>query len=275
MPCLIEILERFGWRVFHNRRRLSRLTKQIQIAVEKSQPTTTLESKEEELSAELARYGGLLNDCAEWIRVRTGIPTSKLVEVATSTAFTDGEDRDHIYAELRKLDERGVTAELWKALLSQDQDALVSVKLWSSSETSLPATETDGQAEKADPDNVTKLIEGIVSALKNTVVNGEEGTSTSGRKKIKKCEQLAYSAFQYAESLKEQELEDRAAWDYLKEHGISKVRDDLQNLQSYELPSLETFTTHLSRARRALGVLKYEKGKRPRSKCVAKRSEID
>ena len=142
-PCLIVILEQFGWRVFNNRRRLSRLKKKIQIAEKKNQPTTALESTKEELSAELDRYDNLLNNCAEAIHRRTGIPSSHLIDVATSTAFTEGEDRDHIYAELRKMDERGVTAELWKALLSLDRNALVSVKLLSSSESSPPGTKTD------------------------------------------------------------------------------------------------------------------------------------
>ena len=141
--CLIKILEPLGLRVVIIGCRLSRLKTRIQIAEKKNQPTTTLESKKEELLDELDRYSGLLNYCAEEIRVVTGIPSSKLVEVATSTAFTKGEDRDHIYAELRKLDERGVTAELWKALLSLDQDALASLKLLPSSESSSPATETE------------------------------------------------------------------------------------------------------------------------------------
>ena len=122
-PRLIKILKQFGWRVLIIRRRLSRLKTRIQRAEKKNQPTTTLESQqEEELSVDLERYEDLLNDCAEAIHEATGISTSKLTEVATST--TDGEDWDYIYAELRSLDKDRVNAELWEALVSRDQDAL-------------------------------------------------------------------------------------------------------------------------------------------------------
>ena len=147
VPCLVVILERLGWRVFKNRRRRKRLEVHFEEAKTKNQPTTTLETQSAELKVELARYVDLLNDCAEWVRVRTGIPKEKLVEVATSTAFTEGKDRDDIYAKLGTLDERGLTAELWKRLLSEDRDALVSVGLLPSPESSPLASKAVGHCD--------------------------------------------------------------------------------------------------------------------------------
>lgn len=255
--CLIEILTQLGWRVFIIRRRLSRLKTRIQRAEKKYQPTATFESEKEGLSEELDRYENLLNDCADWMHVRTGIPTTRLVDVAISTAFTEGEDRDHIYAELRKLDERGVTAELSEALMSRDQEALMSVKL-------LGSCDTNPRASTADD-----------ATLWDRGATGAADAPSSGSKNLQKCKRLAYRAFQFAESRLERTLEDREAWEYLKEHGIPKDHDDLQDLHSYELPSFETFTTYLSHARRALDDLKYDKGNRRQSKSVVKQSEID
>ena len=151
-PCLIDILKRFAWRVIIIRGRLSRLKTRIQIAAKKNQPATALESQqEEEWTVELERYKDLLNDCVAWIHERTGIPTSKLLEVATSTP--EGEEWDYIYTELKKLEERRVNAVLWTALLSRDLDALVSVSLLPSSESSPPAPEMETQGDKADDDS--------------------------------------------------------------------------------------------------------------------------
>lgn len=144
-PCLVLILEKLGWRVLNNRRRLQRLEVHIEDAKKKNQPTTALDTQRDELKDELARSVDLLNDCAEWIRVRTGIPNDKLVEVATSTAFTEGQDRDVIYAKLGTLDERGLTAELWADLLSQHPEALESFKLLPSLESGLPTSVADEQ----------------------------------------------------------------------------------------------------------------------------------
>jgi hypothetical protein len=174
VPCLITILKRFGWRVFILRRRLSRIKIRIQRAEKENQPGTKLDVqqkdgvsvsaernedvledcyeailvREGELSVDLERYEDQLNDCVAWIHERTGIPTSRLLEVATSTP--DGDEWGYIYAELKKLEERHVNAELWKALLSRDPDALVSVGLLPSSESSPALPEMENRGSKAN-----------------------------------------------------------------------------------------------------------------------------
>ena len=196
VPCLITILKRFGWRVFILRRRLSRLKIKIRIqrAEKKNQSGTKLDVeqkegvsvsaernedvlkdcdeailvREEELSVDLERYEDQLNDCVVWIHERTGIPTSRLLEVATSTP--DGDEWSYIYTELKKLEERHVNAELWKALLSRDPDALVSVGLLPSSEASPALPETENQGGKADDElGLTTLLSvGLLSSSESS-----------------------------------------------------------------------------------------------------------
>ncbi len=129
VPCLVVILEQLGWRVFNIRRRLTRLDLRIHAAKEKDRLTASLETEKGNLQEQLVRFDELLDECAEWIRVRTGIPKRKIRDVAISTAFNEGKNRDDIYAKLGKLDECAQTANLWTALVSQDRDALESVKL--------------------------------------------------------------------------------------------------------------------------------------------------
>ena len=178
-PCLVVILEKLGWRVFNNRRRRKRLEDHIEDAKKKDQPTTALETQRAELKVELARSVDLLNDCAEWVRVRTGISKEKLVEVATSTAFTEGKDRDDIYAKLGTLDERGLTAELWKRLLSEDRDALVSVKLLPSLESSPLASEADGHRDYVADDTSSPPAPRAESTGSLANDNGDDPASES------------------------------------------------------------------------------------------------
>ncbi|QDS98148.1 hypothetical protein [Adhaeretor mobilis] len=63
----------------------------------------------------------------------------------------------------------------------------------------------------------------------------------------------AYASFKFAESKKEQQLEDRPAYDWLKEHGC----EDALGLADYSLPAFATYTRYLSKARNALGEQKY------------------
>jgi hypothetical protein len=173
-PCLIDILKRFAWRVLIIRGRLSRLKTRIQIAAKKNQSATSLESQQtEEWTVDLERYKDLLNDCVAWIHERTGIPSSKLLEVATSTP--EGEEWGYIYTELKKLEERRVNAVLWTALLSRDQDALMSVGLLPPSESSPPATETERQDSTTDDESDPATTPSAVTlALRNEVESGAD-----------------------------------------------------------------------------------------------------
>lgn len=156
-----------------------------------------IHEREEELFVDLERYDGLLNDCVAWIHERTGIPSSKLLEVATSTP--EGEEWGYIYTELKKLEERRVNAVLWTALLSRDQDALMSVGLLPPSESSPPATETERQGSKADHESglTTMLSVGLLPSSESSPAvpeaerQGSKADNESGPTTMPNAETLA------------------------------------------------------------------------------------
>jgi len=64
----------------------------------------------------------------------------------------------------------------------------------------------------------------------------------------------AYLSFKYAEFKKEKQLEDRPAYDWLKEHGC----DDAEGLADYKLPVLDTWSRYVREVRNKLGEQKYQ-----------------
>jgi hypothetical protein len=72
----------------------------------------------------------------------------------------------------------------------------------------------------------------------------------------------AYLAFDYAESKAEGKLEDKEAYQLLKEEGIPQENSGL--LANYELPDFGTWTRYLRKAREALGEQKYQRRGRAR-----------
>jgi hypothetical protein len=87
----------------------------------------------------------------------------------------------------------------------------------------------------------------------------------------------AYLAFQYAETLIGRRMEDREAYDWLRENGIDQGKGDLGELTDYELPdSLETFRRYLGTARKSLGEGKYTKrGGRTHGRSIVRGNEIE
>jgi len=71
--------------------------------------------------------------------------------------------------------------------------------------------------------------------------------------KLPRSQKLAYLAAEYAEITLGKELKDKEAWDYLNNYGFG----DYDHLNEYQLPSIDTFSTYLSRARKALGTRRY------------------
>lgn len=87
----------------------------------------------------------------------------------------------------------------------------------------------------------------------------------------------AYLAYQYAETMNGRRLEDREAYEWLKEHGFDQGKGDLGELTDYELPdSAETFTRYLTGARRSLGESKYtRRAGRKTGRSIAPKSAIE
>ena len=62
----------------------------------------------------------------------------------------------------------------------------------------------------------------------------------------------AYLAFQYAETLNGRRLEDREAYDWLRENGIDQGKGDVGELIDYKLPAFDTWSRQLRNARNLL-----------------------
>ena len=74
---------------------------------------------------------------------------------------------------------------------------------------------------------------------------------------LEPADRKAYSAYQYAETMAEKRLQDREAYDWLKENGIDANKGDVGELADYELPDFPTWTRQLRNARNPLGEQKY------------------
>lgn len=90
--------------------------------------------------------------------------------------------------------------------------------------------------------------------------------------KLERAVKTAYLAYQHAESQAGKRLEDRVAWEWLNENGI---KGDAGELADYELPSLDTFRTYLSKARKTLGENKYTPRGGRTGRSVTTRNQIE
>jgi hypothetical protein len=87
---------------------------------------------------------------------------------------------------------------------------------------------------------------------------------------------LAYLAFMYAESKAARRLEDREAYDLLNEEGIPSGAGDRGELTEYQLPTFETWSRQLRKAREALGEQKYtRRAGRPTGRSIVRGSQVE
>ena len=74
---------------------------------------------------------------------------------------------------------------------------------------------------------------------------------------LQPADRKAYLAYQYAETMAEKRLQDREAYDWLKENGIDANKGDVGELADYKLPAFDTWAKQLRKARKPLGEQKY------------------
>ncbi len=77
---------------------------------------------------------------------------------------------------------------------------------------------------------------------------------------LQPADRKAYWAFHYVATRLERRpdrLQDREAYDWLKEHGIDANKGDVGELADYELPAFDTWAKQLRNARNPLGEQKY------------------
>jgi hypothetical protein len=134
-----------------------------------------------------------------------------------------------------------------------------------------------------------KVTERRLTAKKQIVEDGGFGsvpgqptiTYKDAREKILKqlepAVRKAYLAYQYAETIKCQKLEDRAAYDWLKENGFDSEKDEFGELMDYKLPkNYETFRRYLTEARKPLDENKYiPRAGRWHGRSIVEKDEIE
>ncbi len=91
-----------------------------------------------------------------------------------------------------------------------------------------------------------------------------------------KATQLAMLTFEYAQTKKKCQLEDREAYDFLKEQGIQTDEGDCGELSDYSLPAFDTWTRYLREYRQAKGQQKYKRrGRAWKTRSIASIHELD
>ena len=86
---------------------------------------------------------------------------------------------------------------------------------------------------------------------------------------------VAYYAFAYAESKAGRKLQDREAYELLRDEGIPEHAGNRRELTEYKLPAFDTWSRQLREAREALGEQKYSRRRgRSHGKSIVKLEEI-
>jgi len=95
-------------------------------------------------------------------------------------------------------------------------------------------------------------------------------------KHLPPAERKAYLAYQFAETKAGKTLEDREAYELIRENGIPTESGDLGELMDYDLPDcFETWSRYLRAARNPLGEQKYSsRGGRSTGKSVVRSDEL-
>lgn len=88
---------------------------------------------------------------------------------------------------------------------------------------------------------------------------GADKSQAEIQQSLSLCVRQAYFAYQLAELTNGKRLEDREAYDYIKENGLPENAGGLGDLTDYDLPVFDTFTRYLREARQALGEQKYRR----------------
>jgi hypothetical protein len=127
--------------------------------------------------------------------------------------------------------------------------------------------------EKVNPDENRRSRE-QPAAVSAGDITGEVPSRADVFRQLRPCVRKAYLSFELAQSKAGSELEDRAAFDWLKENGFPDDAGDTGELVDYELPDFDTWTRYLREAREALGEQKYSRRAGRKGKSVAGHDEL-
>ncbi|MGA2064184.1 MAG: hypothetical protein ABSG86_04415 [Thermoguttaceae bacterium] len=102
-------------------------------------------------------------------------------------------------------------------------------------------------------------------------------TRESVLRQLEPAVRKAYLAYQYVETANGRRMEDREAYEWLREYGIDQGKGDLGELTDYQLPdAFDTFRRYVTDARKPLGESKYTRREgRKHGGSVARQDEIE
>jgi len=190
----------------------------------------------------------------EWVAIQT----DKTVDELREASLKRFDDCTEVVKELRRFDDKGQTRELWERLVKECPSVLIKAGL--------------------TPTGKTGEGEGVGGAGPTA---SQPATTLSASRKVplkqlKPAMRKAYWAWQYAESENGRRMEDREAYDWLRENGIDQDKGDFGELTDYEPPeSFETFKRYVVESRRVLNEGKYTRRAGRTGRSVVQRDAIE
>lgn len=202
-------------------------------------------------------FNEALETAVRWCAAHTGFGSRLIFELAVA-GFDASALKPELQAEAQKLSPAllGLPATTWqttewaKLVLSEQ-----------------PKSGTSGHDGNADG-----------GASSTPAPKGAEAPVDDDLREAQDCEKAAYYAFRYAEMKQQRKLTTQEAHDFWKEHGFDPADRDTDNadvLKGYEITSLPTFRSQLSRARKVFDDLRYEDRTGRRGRSVVDRGDLE
>ncbi len=196
-----------------------------------------------------------VSNLVRWIDV-PGINEEQLRDHLAGVLWGGPNERTKLVAELERLDGEGCAyrlAEIIKEACPRGA-ARIDYHPERPNDGQKPSlTKEAGQAQTADANNQPADGEGKPP---NTF-NPADGETI--HKSLQPAVRKAYSSFVYAERIASKKLEDREAYDWLKENGFPDDGGDQGELTDYTLPAFDTWNRQVRAARKALGEQKNDR----------------
>ncbi len=148
-PPAVQILRRIGHRLSKLEARILRKQELYRLCTtaEHAGDTDVIKAEIEQLREEISTWRDLLAEVVGWLVPITAIDEAKLVRVAKDRSSIDPPEYLEVFERLRQLDTIGHTGKLWEALVANEYEAMVAVKLLSAAKA--PAAKS--RAKHRDP----------------------------------------------------------------------------------------------------------------------------
>jgi len=178
------------------------------------------------------------------------------------------EDWEHL-ARIVEIPEDYIQTGKWTA-----REIFARATAWADRQTIKTKLATD---TKTDAGNKRAIIESGGRVESNNPADSDDaGDREAKLKALQPAARKAYFTFLAAEANAGKRLDDREAYDRLKEQGLPDNAGDLGEMTDYTLPEFDTWSRHLRTARNAVGEQKYtRRAGRPLGRSIVKAHELE